>query len=172
VVTVGSIHGGTKHNIIPHEVKLQLTVRTTKDSVRKHTLEAIERIAKAAAAVAQAPEPDVKVDQSEFTPALVNNSELVKKTVPVLRQVLGEANVEERPPVMGGEDFSRYGRAGVPVFMFWLGTIPPERMAESEKPGGKPLPSLHSDFFYPDPQPSIRTGVLAMSQAVLNLVGK
>jgi hippurate hydrolase len=172
VVTVGSIHGGTKHNIIPHEVKLQITVRTTKDTVRQHTLAAIERIAKAAAAAAGAPEPEVKHDVSEFTPALVNTSELVKKTVPVLRRVLGEANVEPRPPVMGGEDFSRYGRAGVPIFMFWLGTIPPERMAEAEKPGGRPLPSLHSDLFYPDPEPSIRTGVLAMSQAVLNLVGK
>ena len=92
--------------------------------------------------------------------------------MPVLRQVLGAANVEQRPPVMGGEDFSRYGLAGVPIFMFWLGTIPADRLAEADKPGGKPLPSLHSDFFYPDPPPSIRTGVLAMSQAVLNLVGK
>jgi hippurate hydrolase len=172
VVTVGSIHGGTKHNIIPQEVKLQITVRTTKDSVRQHTLEAIERIAKGVAASARAPEPEVKHDISEFTPALVNTSELVHKTTPVFKQVLGEGNVEARPPVMGGEDFSRYGRAGVPVFMYWLGTIPPARMAEAEKPDGRPLPSLHSDLFYPDPQPALRTGVLTMSHAVLNLVGK
>jgi hippurate hydrolase len=172
VVTVGSIHGGTKHNIIPNEVKLQITVRTTKDSVRKHTLEAIARIAKAAAAAAGAPEPEVKIDATEFTPALVNNRELGRKTVGVLRQVLGEGNVEERPPVMGGEDFSRYGLAGVPIFMYWLGTIPPDRWAVAEAPGGAPLPSLHSDLFYPAPEPSIRTGVLTMSQAVLNLVGK
>jgi hippurate hydrolase len=147
-------------------------VRTTKDAVRKHTLDAIERIAKAAAISARAPEPQVKVDHSEFTPALVNNTELVKKTVPALRKVLGEENVEERPPVMGGEDFSRYGRAGVPIFMYWLGTVKPERVAEAERPDGQPLPSLHSDLFAPDPAPSLRTGVMTMSHAVLNLIGK
>ena len=112
------------------------------------------------------------MDLSEFTPALVNNSEVVKKTVPVLRQVLGEANVEQRPPVMGGEDFSRYGREGLPIFMFNLGTIPPERVALANREGGPALVSLHSDLYYPVPEPSIKTGVLTMSMAVLNLVGK
>jgi hippurate hydrolase len=73
---------------------------------------------------------------------------------------------------MGGEDFSRYGRAGVPVFMYWLGTLPPERIAEAAKEGGKPLPSLHSDLYYPVIEPSLKTGVKTMSLAVLNLVGK
>ncbi|HEX4588631.1 MAG TPA: amidohydrolase, partial [Gemmataceae bacterium] len=172
VVTVGSIHGGTKHNIIPNEVKLQITVRTTKDAVRKHTLEAIERIAKAAATVAGAPEPEVRTRPEEFTPALTNDSALTKRTVNVLRQVLGVDEVEPRPPVMGGEDFSRYGRAGVPIFMFWLGTIDADRWEAARKEGATPLPSLHSDLFWPDPEPTIRTGVLAMSHAVLNLVGK
>jgi amidohydrolase len=172
VVTVGSIHGGTKHNIIPSEVKLQLTVRTTKDATRKHTLEAIERIAKAAAQGARAPEPVVKVDPGEYTPALFNEPGLTRKTVGLFRQVLGEDHVHERPPVMGGEDFSRYGREGIPVFMFWLGTLAPERIAEATKDGGRPLPSLHSDVYFPIPEPSIRTGVKAMSLAVLNLVGK
>jgi hippurate hydrolase len=172
VVTVGSIHGGTKHNIIPSEVKLQLTVRTTKDSVRKHTLEAIERIARAAAVGAGAPEPIVKVDPGEFTPALVNDSALTRRTVALFKEVLGPERVHERPPVMGGEDFARYGRAGVPVFLYFLGTIDPARVAESKREGAPPLPSLHSDLFYPVPEPTIRTGVLTMSMAVLNLVGK
>ncbi len=172
VVTVGSIHGGTKHNIIPSEVKLQLTVRTTKDATRKHTLEAIERIAKAAAEGARAPEPVVKLDPGEYTPALFNEPGLTRKTVAMFRQVLGEDHVHERPPVMGGEDFSRYGREGVPIFMFWLGTLAPERIAEASKEGGRPLPSLHSDVYFPIPEPSIRTGIKAMSLAVLNLVGK
>jgi hippurate hydrolase len=172
VVTVGSIHGGTKHNIIPGEVKLQLTVRTTKDSVRKHTLEAIERIAKAAAQGARAPEPAVRVVPEEFTPALVNDPALTRKTVTVLRQVLGADNVQERPPIMGGEDFSRYGKEGVPIFMYFLGTLPPERIAESQREGGRPVPSLHSDVYYPVIEPSIRTGVLTMSASVLNLVAK
>jgi hippurate hydrolase len=172
VVTVGSIHGGTKHNIIPNEVKLQLTVRTTKDTVRKNVLEGIERIAKAAAQGARAPEPIVKVDPGEFTPALVNETALTRKTVALFKEVLGADHVHERPPVMGGEDFGRYGREGVPIFLYFLGTLPPERVAESKREGGLPLPSLHSDQFYPVPEPTIKTGVLTMSLAVLNLIGK
>jgi hippurate hydrolase len=172
VVTVGSIHGGSKHNIIPSEVKLQLTVRSTKDTVRKHLLDGIKRVAEAAAAGANAPPPEVTIHPEEFTPALLNDAKLTRQTVAVLRGALGEDKVQERPPVLGGEDFSRYGREGVPIFMFWLGTIAPDRVAASEKEGAAPLPSLHSDLYHPVPEPSIRTGVLAMSLAVLNLVGK
>jgi hippurate hydrolase len=172
VVTVGSIHGGTKHNVIPNEVKLQLTVRTTKDAVRKHVLEAIARIARAAAEGARAPEPVVTVDPGEFTPALVNDTGLTHKTIALFRELLGPDRVLVRPPVMGGEDFSRYGREGVPIFMYFLGTLPPQRVAESQREGGPVLPSLHSDLYYPVPEPSIKTGVLTMSMAVLNLVGK
>jgi hippurate hydrolase len=171
VVTVGSIHGGTKHNIIPNEVKLQLTVRTTKDDVRKHTLEAIARIAKAAAMGANAPEPEIKVDLDEFTPALVNESKLTRKTVELFKEVLGEDKIHERPPVMGGEDFGRYGKEGIPIFLYFLGTVAPERVAAADK-GEVQLPSLHADGFYPIPEPTIKTGVLTMSLAVLNLVGK
>jgi hippurate hydrolase len=175
VVTVGSIHGGTKHNIIPNEVKLQITVRTTKDSVRKDTLEAIERIAKAAAVGARAPEPEVKVDPGEFTPALINDTKLARRTVSMFRELLGEDKVMERPLIMGGEDFSRFAGPGeqkIPIFMFFLGTSAPEKVAEAAKPGARPLPSMHSDEYAPVPEPTIRTGVLAMSTAVLNLIGK
>lgn len=171
VVTVGSIHGGTKHNIIPPEVQLQITVRSTKDKVRKHLLDGIKRIAEACAKGANAPPPVVKVVESEFTPALYNNPELTKKIVGVFRDVLGADKVKERPPLMGGEDFSRFAQGNVPIFLFWLGTVDPKRVAEAEK-GGKPLPSMHSEFYAPVPEPSIRTGVLAMSSAVLKLVGK
>jgi metal-dependent amidase/aminoacylase/carboxypeptidase family protein len=172
VLAARSIHGGTKHNIIPNEVKLQITVRSTKDSVRKHILEAIERIAKSAAKAARAPEPDVRIDPGEFTPALTNEAELTRKTVGVFKEVLGNDNVFAHPPLMGGEDFSRYGREGVPIFLYWLGTVPPEKAAEARKEGGKQLPSLHSDLYHPIPEPSIKTGVLTMTTAVLNLVGK
>src|SRR5262249_31581594 len=172
VVSVGSIHGGTKHNIIPNDVKLQITVRTTKDAVRKHTLDAIERIARAAAQGAGAPEPEVTIDPNEFTPALLNNPALTRNTVSLFKEVLGADKVHERPPVMGGEDFSRYGREGVPIFMYFLGTFAPERVEESKKEGARPLPSLHSDLYYPVPEPSMKTGVLTMSMAVLNLIGK
>jgi hippurate hydrolase len=172
VVTVGSIHGGSKHNIIPNEVRMQLTVRSTKDSVRKHLLDGIKRVAEAAARGAGAPAPEVAVNPEEFTPALFNDPALTQKIVAVFKDALGADKVLARPPMMGGEDFSRYGRAKVPICLFWLGTIAPERIAESQREGAAPLPSLHSDSFAPVPEPSIKTGVLAMSLAVLNLVGK
>jgi hippurate hydrolase len=171
VVTVGSIHGGTKHNIIPNEVKLQLTVRTTKDTVRKHVLESIERIAKAAAQGMRAPEPTVAVSPNEFTPALLNDPKLTRRIIGVFKEVLGSDRVHERPPMMGGEDFARYGREGIPICLYFLGTVDPKRVAESRREGGAPLPSLHSDHYYPVPRPSMETGVLTMSLAVLELMG-
>jgi amidohydrolase len=169
VVTVGSIHGGTKHNIIPAEVKMQLTVRTTKDSVRAKVLEAIPRIAKAAALGAKAPEPVIKVHEENFTPALYNTADLAKKTSNVFRATLGADNVILQQPLMGGEDFSRYGREGIPSFFFFLGTLPPERVT-AMKEGKAPPISLHSDLYYPVPEPSMRTGVLSMSMAALHLL--
>jgi amidohydrolase len=172
VVTVGSIHGGTKHNIIPPEVKLQITVRSTKEKVRMQLLSGIKRIAEACAKGANAPPPDVKVDTTEFTPALHNDPALTKKITGVFREVLEAENVKERPPLMGGEDFSRYSQGKVPIFLYWLGTVDPKRVEESAKEGGKPLPSMHSEFYAPVPEPSIRTGVLTMSRAVLELLAK
>ncbi len=172
VVTVGSIHGGTKANVIPNEVKLQLTVRTTTDQVRKQVLDAIERIAKGDAKTAGAPEPTVRVDPGEFTPALYNDTQLTRRVVQLFRRIFGREQIESRPPIMGGEDFARYGRAGVPILMFFLGTIDVDRMAASKKTGGTPLPSMHSDSYYPVPEASIKTGVRAMSMAVLDLLDK
>src|SRR5262249_11131472 len=151
------------------EVRLQLTVRSTRDAVRKHLLDGIKRIAFAAAQGARAPEPVVTVDPEEFTPALVNDSKLARKTVEVFRQILGEENVYERPLILGGEDFSRYGREGVPIFLYFIGTVSPERIEQARRES-RTLPSLHSEFFYPTPGPTIQTGVRTMSMAVLNLL--
>lgn len=170
VVTVGSIHGGTKHNIIPPEVKMQLTVRSLKDEVRKHLLEGIQRIARAAAKGARAPEPSVSVEL-EYTPAVYNDPELARRTTRVFRNLLGKDSVHEIGPIMGGEDFGLLGREGVPIFMYFLGTLPPEQVLAAKK-GGPPLPSLHSDLYFPIPEPSIRTGVLTLSAGVLNILGK
>ena len=119
VVTVGSIHGGTKHNIIPDEVKLQLTVRTTKDCVRKHLLDGIKRIAEGGRqGRRRAGAGGHDRAEDEFTPALYNDPALTRKTVAVFKEVLGEDKVAERPPVLGGEDFCALwpgGRAGLPV---------------------------------------------------------
>jgi hippurate hydrolase len=168
VVTVGSIHGGTKHNIIPDEVLLQITVRSFKDSVRKQLLDGIKRIAEGCAKAANAPPPDVTVDLSEFTPALNNDPELTRKTVGVFKQVFGDKNVAPREPVMGGEDFSRYAQGKTPVFMWFLGTIDRERLDRAEKEG-KSLPSMHSPLYYPNPEPSVRAGVTSLTLGVLHL---
>lgn len=172
VVTVGSIHGGTKHNIIPNEVKLQLTVRSTKDTVRDQVLKAIERICKSAAEGARAPAPTVRVNLDEYTPSTINDVPLTRKTVAVFRDILGAENTIVRPPIMGGEDFGRFGREGVPIFMYFLGTVPEDRFEESLKPMGHPLPSMHSDRYAPAPEPSLKTGVRTMTMAVLNLMRK
>ena len=172
VVTVGSIHGGTKHNIIPNEVKLQLTVRTTKPDVRKDVLEAIARIAKAAAVGAKAPEPEVVVSETQFTPATVNDSALVKRTTTLLKGVLGDKNVQTRPPLMGAEDFGRFSKDGVPIFMFFLGSVSQEKYDASLKPGAPALPGMHTDAYYPEPDKAIRVGARAMSLSVIDLLPK
>lgn len=171
VVTVGSIHGGAKHNIIPGEVKLQLTVRTTNDKMRDEVLASIERKAKAAALSAAAPDPTIKIDRESYTPALYNDATLAARFSSLFRRTLGKEQVQERPMSLGGEDFSQFVRAGVPGFYFFLGTVSPERWAEA-KAGGRPLPATHSDAYAPVPQPTIQTGVLAMTLAVLDVVGK
>ncbi|OJT20486.1 peptidase M20 [Archangium sp. Cb G35] len=170
VVTVGSIHGGTKHNIIPDEVKLQLTVRSYKPEVRKQLLAGIERVANAEAAAANAPrKPEVSV--TEGTPATYNDPELTKRLVGAITRVLGKENLREATPVMGGEDFSEYGLAGVPAVMLWLGTVEPKRHAEA-KAAGETLPSLHSPLFHPDRERTLRTGVTSLTTAALELLGK
>jgi len=170
VVTVGSIHGGTKHNIIPDEVKLQLTVRSYKDDVRKHLLEAIARIAKGEAAAAGAPK-EPKVEVIDGTPATYNDPALTKRLADMLARALGPSRLEERQPVMGGEDFSEYGRAGVPAVILWVGAVERKKF-EAAKATGKTLPSLHSSEFAPDPEPTIKAGVTVMTLSALELLGK
>lgn len=169
VITVGSIHGGTKHNVIGNECHLQLTVRSYTDEVRKHLLEAIERKAKAVAASFRAPEP--KVDISEGTPAMRNDEDLVQQVLPSLGRAIGEDNLVPAEPSMGGEDFSRYGRAGVPIFMFRLGSVDAQRLAGYERIE-QPPPSLHSALYYPDVEPTLTTGVTAMATAAVDLLSK
>jgi amidohydrolase len=174
VVTVGSIHGGTKRNIIPDEVKMHLTVRTYKKEVRDKALAAIARIAKQMAAAAGVPPeraPIVTVRKDEVCPAMYNDPELTKRLVAVWKKALGDANVEMVDPTMGGEDFSEYGMPdrSIPSVNFHFGAVDPAKMAESKKTGTE-LPSLHSSKFAPLPEPTIRTGVIGMTTAVLELM--
>ena len=167
VITVGAIHGGTKHNIIADTCTLQLTVRSYSPEVRKQLLEAIRRKANATALSSGAPEPTVEF--SDATPAVKNDEKLVERVVPVFRRVLGDENVTEVEPTMGGEDFSEYGLAGVPIFMFRLGSVDPQRMAGFKRVG-KPGPTLHSALYYPDAEAALATGVTVMSSVVLDLL--
>jgi hippurate hydrolase len=167
VITVGSIHGGAKHNIIPNDVHLQLTLRAFKPEVRDQLIDGIKRRAMGLAAAHKAPEPTVTV--AEGTPPTVNTPALVQTVLPFLAKELGTSRIEEVDPTMGAEDFGLFGEGGVPTFMFRLGTIPPERVAAA-KAKGETLPSLHSALYYPDPAPSLKTGIRAMSAAVVGLL--
>jgi hippurate hydrolase len=176
VVTVGSIHGGTKHNIIPDEVKMQLTVRTYKGDTRERVLAAIDQIAKGCAMAAGIPPdraPIVSVAKDQFTPATYNNPELTKRLLAVWKKTLGNENVEIVDATMGGEDFSEYSLPdhSIPAVDFHVGAVDPVKIADSKK-NGTVLPSLHSSKFAPVPEPTIRTGIIAMTAAVLELMKK
>ena len=176
VVTVGSIHGGTKGNIIPDDVHLQLTIRTYKEEVRQHILASLDRIAKGVALAGGVPEdraPIVKARETEATPATNNDPALTAREATALRKGLGSENVIEDKPVMGSEDFGLFGLEGhqIPTLMLRVGAIDADRIANSQKTG-VPLPSLHSALFWPVPEPTIRTGVKAMTLAVLELMKK
>jgi hippurate hydrolase len=176
VITVGSIHGGTKHNIIPDEVKMQLTVRTYKKEVRDKVLAAIDRIAKGCATAAGLPPdkmPDVHVREDEFSPATYNNPELTRRVTAALKAALGGDKIIAKDPTMGAEDFCEYSLPdhSIPAFMFSVGAVDPAKMAESKKTG-VPLPSLHSSKFAPVPEPTIRTALIGMTSAVLDLMKK
>ncbi len=173
VVTVGSIHGGTKSNIIPDEVRLQLTLRSYKAETREKLIESVKRIVKAQAESANMPAdrmPVVTVSD-ESASALFNQPSLASEVRKAIGSVLGDDHVLAREPVMGAEDFSEFGmtKEKVPLCMFWLGTQPPARV-EDAKAKGTTLPSLHSPLFFPIPEPTIATGVRAMTTAVLALM--
>ena len=175
VVTVGSIHGGTKHNIIPNEVKLQLTVRSYTDKVRNQILAAIKRISLGtaqAAGLAKDRLPIVIV-KDEFTPSAYNDPGLAKRATDTMADWLGRGTIIKRQPTMGGEDFGMYGRTKhkIPIFMFALGTVSPD-LIKRFRAAGKPLPMVHSSTYAPDIEPSLRTGVTATAAAALDLLSK
>lgn len=172
VVTVGSIDGGAKHNIIPDSVHLKLTVRSYGDDVRETLLSGIERIAFGLAETYGAPEPEIRID-ADYTPATYNDPELSEKVGRALRSQLGPSKVVELSPVMGGEDFSRYGRTAedIPSVLFWVGAVEQARYNDAQN-GGLQLPSLHSGFFAPDYEKTVATGVKAMTEAAFELLRK
>lgn len=171
VVTVGSIHGGTRPNIIPDQVDLQLTVRSYSDEVRLQLLDGIRQLSEDVCRAFGCPRPpDVQVKES-YTPAVYNHPELSALAVEVFVRVLGEDAVAPRRPTMGGEDFGRYARAAeVPGLQFRLGSVAAEKIAASRAPGGPPLPTVHSSRYAPDPEPTLRTGITATVHLALSLL--
>jgi hippurate hydrolase len=176
VVTVGSIHGGSARNIIPEEVKLQLTVRAYKEEVRKNILASIERIARNTAFAAGVPEaraPIVTVITTERVDALYNDPALAERIARAFETALGSRAVARLTPLMGSEDFGEFGLSGhqLPIFYYRVGASDPAKLAMNRQ-SGTPIPSTHSPFFAPLPEPTIRTGVKSMTTAVLELTKK
>lgn len=175
VITVGSIHGGTKHNIIPDEVDLQVTVRAFREEARKKLLAGIERVTKGTAIAAGIPAslaPSVTL-QTEFTPSVYNDPALTERISVALAKAIGKENVVPSQPMMASEDFALYSldEHQIPTMIFWVGAVDPARMKQS-KEAGTLLPSLHSALFAPVPEPTLRTGIKAMTAAVLELMKK
>lgn len=170
VVTVGSFQAGTKHNIIPDQARLQLTVRATREETRTRVLDSIRRISRGIGLAAGLPEdllPEVILGD-EFTPVLLNDEAFTRWLRGRLETVLGKDAVSERPPSMVGEDFARYGMTEErrPICMFWLGVVPEAKYRQAQE-NGAALPSLHSPFFRPDATLAVRTGAKALVMGVL-----
>ena len=176
VVTVGSFHAGAKHNIISDEARLQLTVRSYTDAVRDHLLDGIARIAKGEAIAAGVPEdrmPVVTVQRDEYTPATFNTPEFTEEMAAFLTTSFGEERVVKMPPVMGGEDFGRFGREdkSIKSLIVWVGGVP-QAEYDAAKKEGRTLPSLHSPFWAPDAPAVISTATEALTAMTMKLMGK
>ena len=175
VITVGSFHAGTKHNIIPDEAHLQLTVRTMTPEQRAKTLAAITQAANGIAAAAGVPAdhaPIITISK-DGVPATINDPALTRRMAAAMEKELGKENVFQGQPIMASEDFSLFALSDPKpaISMFWLGAVDPAKIKDAQEHGTR-LPSLHSSEFAPLPEPSIRTGVRAMTAAVMDLLKK
>ncbi|MGO2331946.1 MAG: M20 metallopeptidase family protein [Pseudoalteromonas nigrifaciens] len=173
VITVGSIHGGSKHNVISDEVKLQLTLGSYNPDIRNAQIAAIKRITAGiaqSAGLEEALYPKVQVHEDESIPSTYNNPAQTNLVRQSIASAIGDENVLETLPVMAGEDFGLYGRTdeNIPITLFWLGGVNQAKYASAIK-AGKTLPSLHSSKFAPDYKVALPTGIKAMSNAAVTL---
>lgn len=169
VVTVGSIQAGSAGNIIPDKARIRGTVRTQDNAVREKILDGIQRTVKAVTDMAGAPPADVKITAGGKM--VVNDQALTDRTAVVFKAAFGKNAVVNDKPGSASEDYSEFVIAGVPSVYFGIGGYDPAEIAKA-KAEGRQIPSNHSPFFAPTPEPTIRTGVEAMTLAVLNVIQK
>jgi amidohydrolase len=174
VVTIGDIHGGTKRNVIPYEVKLELTTRAFSDKAMQIILDGIRHAAQGVAVSAGVPEdrqPIVTILENESGPATYNDPALAARVKAALVKALGAKNVFDEDPIMASEDFGLFGLEGhrIPTVMFWLGAMDPLKLAAAQA-AGKSLPGPHTSLFEPVPEPTVRTGVTAMTSVAIALL--
>lgn len=176
VVTVGSFHAGTKHNIIPDEARLELTVRSYSDETRAKLLEGIRRIARGEAMASGIPDerlPEVTV-REPYTRATWNSPEFAEEAIGALKAELGAERAVITPSVMGGEDFGEFRRADeqrIKSVIFWVGGAPADKLAAA-KAGGPPVPSLHSALWAPEADKVIAAGAHALTRTALRIMAK
>jgi amidohydrolase len=175
VVTVGAIQGGSKRNIISDRVTMQLTLRSYSEDVRKHLIDAIRRMCDGLGRAAGLPDDLLPVVTQVEDPAfaIYNDPPLTQRVAKVFKETFGTDKALPQKPVMGAEDFSEFGRTPerIPICMFWLGAVKRSTYEESMQKN-KSLPSLHSPFFAPDPESTIKTGIMATTAAALEILGK
>jgi hippurate hydrolase len=173
VVTIGTIRGGLKRNIISDEVKLELTLRAFDEKVMAHLISSIRRMCAGLAQAAGVPEDRLPI--VTLTPETVgvtnNDPALTRRLTGTFTKWFGADRVKQQPPLTGAEDFSEYGRTAerVPICMWWVGATDPQKIAESERTG-VPVPSNHSPTFAPIPEPTLKACITSMSAAVLDLL--
>jgi amidohydrolase len=175
VVTVGTIHGGLKRNIIPDEVKLELTLRAFDPAVMAKLVASVRRVTAGTAQAAGVPEdrmPVVTVTE-ESVGVTTNDPALTRRLAGVFTAWLGADRVSQVEPINAAEDFSLYGQTAerVPSLLWRVGATAPEKFTESARTG-VPVPSNHNSGFAPLPEPTIVTGVTTLTAAVLELLAK
>lgn len=168
VVSIGAIQGGSAGNIIPDQVALRGTVRSQSDAVHERLQQGVTRTAQAVAAMAGAPPPQVSF--SVGTRSVMNDPQLTARTAVLFNQAFGDKSVQLSSAWSAGEDYTEFQAAGVPSFFFGLGIYEPKRMAAA-RAGGEQVPANHSPQFIPVAEPTLRTGVRAMSLALLGVMG-
>ena len=174
VVTVGSFHSGTKHNIISDRAQLQLTVRNTSEETRRILLDGIVRIAENMGRAAGLPEdklPEVIIS-NESVPPTINDPALARQLREAWVAGMGDERVVDEPSLgMGAEDFPFFTIDPDIRSVYWQIGGTPQAAFDEAAAGGRPVPSHHSPLFKIEPEPSVTAGVESTVLALMELMG-